>query len=56
MQQAAPDELCIDRHHALERAVAIVLPMKPDLAMLDIEQPMVGNGNPMDIAAKIVEQ
>src|SRR5713226_6775251 len=56
MQQEAPDELVgIKGHYALARVVAIVLPAKPDLAMVDAEQAVVGNRDAMSVAAEIVE-
>ena len=56
MQQEAADELLrIHTHHFLARFVAIILPVKADLAIGEADQAIIGNGHPMGIAAEIVE-
>ena len=56
MQQETANELiCIKAHHLLTRGVAVILPVKADLVVGEVDQAMVGDGHPMRVAAEILE-
>ena len=56
MQQEATNKLIgIQAHHFLTRVVAVIFPVKADLAIDAIDQTLIGNGHPMRIAAKILK-
>ena len=56
MQQETTNKLIdIQAHHLLTRVVAVILPVKADLAVDAIDQTMIGNSHPMRIAAKILK-
>src|SRR5580704_6694772 len=56
MEQKSPDELVCLQVHDLDLAVvAIILPMKPDLAVVDFDQAVVGDGHAMRISAHVVQ-
>ena len=55
MEQKSPDELVgREGHGFLLIVVAIVSPLEFHLAVFDIDDPMVGNGDPVRVAADIV--
>ena len=54
-QEAAHELLGLQAHHLLARVVAVVLPVKADLIVGEVNQAMVGDGNPMRVAAEILE-
>ena len=54
VQQEAADELVgVERHHLGLAVVAIVLPAEADLAVVEADQPAVGDGDAMGVAAEI---
>src|SRR3981189_1867728 len=54
MQQESADELVgIERHHLGLAVLAVVLPGEADLAVKERDQPTVGDGDAMGIAAEI---
>ncbi len=56
MQQEAADQLrCIQGHDFLTRVVAVILPAKADFAINEVDQSIVGDGNPMRVATEILE-
>ena len=56
MQQEAADKLLrIQAHYLLARVVAVILPAKADLAINEVNQTIVGDGDPMRVATKIFE-
>ena len=56
MQQEAPDEFVgIERHHPFGGAMTVIFPAKLDFAIINVKQAIVGNGDAMGIAPKIVE-
>ena len=56
VQQEAADELVGgDGHDLLPIVVAIVLPGEADLAVLDVAQAAVGNGDAVRIASDVIE-
>jgi len=56
MQQEAANELLrIQAHYLLARVVAVILPVKADLAIGEADQAVIGNGHPMGVAAEILE-
>ncbi len=56
MEQKSPDELLGgERHDALALAISIILPAETDLAILDGEESVVGNGDTMRVAPDVVE-
>ena len=56
MQQKTPDELVrVECHHPGLVGLPIVFPTEPDLPILKGKKAMIGDGDAMGIAAKIVE-
>src|SRR5580692_12484683 len=56
MEQKSPDEIVCLQIHDLDLAVvAIILPMKLHLAVVDIDQAVVGDGHAMRISAHVVK-
>jgi hypothetical protein len=56
MQQETANELIgIQAHHLLTRIMAVILPMKADLTIDEIDQAMIGNSHPMRIATQILK-
>jgi hypothetical protein len=50
MQQEAANKLVgIERHGLLLLMVAIIFPSEADLAVVDIEQAVIGNSHPMSV-------
>jgi hypothetical protein len=57
MEKKAPDELRgVERHHFGGAGMAIILPGEADLAVFECEQPAVGDGDAMGVAAEIGER
>ncbi len=55
VEQKSPDELvCREGHGFLLIVVAVVSPFKFHLAIFDVDDPMIGNGHPVGVAADIV--
>ena len=55
MEQKSPDELvCREGHGFLLIVVAVVSPFKSHLAIFDVDEPMIGKGHPVRVAADIV--
>src|SRR5260370_1092475 len=56
MQQKSPDEIvCLQIHDFDLAVVAIILPMKLHLTVVDIDQAVVGDGHAMRISAHVVK-
>ena len=56
MQQEAANKLIdIQAHHLLARVVAVIFPVKANLAIDAIDQTLVGNSYPMRIATQILK-
>ena len=56
VEQKAADEFgCIEREYFTGVAVGIVLVAESHLLVAHAHQPMVGNGDPMGVAAEVVE-
>ena len=56
MQQEAPDEFIGGQGHRFDLiAVPVILPLKADVTVFDIEQTIVGDCDPVSIAAHVVE-
>jgi len=56
MQEKASEELLAgERHLPLLIAVGIVLPEESDLAVVEGEQTMVGNGHAMGVASQVAQ-
>jgi len=56
MQQETANKLIdIQAHHLLTRVVAVILPVKTDLAIDAIDQTLIGNSHPMRITAQILK-
>lgn len=55
--QEEPAEKLVDRqgHHLAPVMVGIVLPGKPDDPLVEADQPVVGEGDPMGIASEVLE-
>ena len=54
VQQKAPEKLVgFKRHHLLAVMMPVVLPAEGDAAALDPDQPVVGDGDPVGVAAEI---
>ena len=57
MEKKAADELTgVERHHFDHAALAIVLPGEADFAVGEREEPAIGDGDAMGIAAEIGER
>ena len=57
MEQKAADQLAgVERHRFDHAVLAIILPGAADLAVFEREQPAVGDGDAMGIAAEIGER
>jgi len=57
MDQEAANELpAIKCHRLLTIAIPVVFPVEADLAVIHGDQPVVGDGNTVRIAADIVEE
>ena len=55
MEQKSPDELvCREGHGFLLIVVAVVSPFKSHLAIFDVDDPMIGNGHAVGVAADVV--
>src|SRR5437660_12127067 len=55
MEEESPDELLgRERHDFLLIVVAVVAPVERDLPVFDIGDPMIGNRNPVRVAADVV--
>lgn len=55
-KEEATDELVrIQRHEAEAAAVAVVPPAEGDLAVLELDQAVIGEGHPMRVASQVVE-
>ena len=52
-QEAANELLLLQAHHLQARIVAVILPIEADLAILEVDQTMIGDGDPVRIAAEI---
>ena len=56
MQQEAANELGgVEGHQPNAVSVAIVLPAEGDLAILELNQSVIGDGHPMGLATKVIE-
>ena len=56
MKQEAPDKLHGgQRHDFFFSAIGIITPFKSDLSVSDMQDPVVGNGYPVSIPAKIMD-
>lgn len=56
MQKKAPNELAgVQGHHSLAVVVPVILPAKTDPPILESEEPAVGDGDPVGVAAKVGE-
>src|SRR5258708_36411131 len=56
MDQEPADELSgLQGHRLLAIAISVILPAEPDLAGVDGQQAVVGDGDPMGISADVVE-
>src|SRR6476659_11256436 len=56
MEQEAADELAhVERHHFGPRRLTVILPAEPNLSVAEIDQPAVGDSDPMRVAPQIVE-
>src|SRR6516164_8577995 len=56
VQEESPDELiCREGHGLLLIVVAIISPGEFHLAAFDVEDPMIGDGHPVGIAADVVD-
>ena len=56
MEQEPTDEFVSGkRHRLLTVAIAIIFPAKADLAVVDIEQAIVGDGDAVGISADVIE-
>ena len=56
MKQEPTDEfVSVKRHRLVAVAIAIILPAKLNLAVIDIEQAIVGNGDAMRVPSDILE-
>jgi hypothetical protein len=56
MQQEPPQEFIRGQgHHFLLLRVLIVLVAESDLSVFYIEQPVVGDGHPMGVAAQVIQ-
>src|SRR5438132_2613421 len=54
VKEEAADELVgAERHRLLPVAVAVILPAKTDLAVVDADQAIVGNGDAVGVAGDI---
>ena len=55
VEQESPNELLgRERHDFLLIVVAVVPPVEPDLAVFDLQDPMIGNRDPVGVAADVV--
>ena len=54
-QEAAEELLAIEGHRLLAIAITVVLPAEADLAVVHGDQPVVGYGDAVRVAADIVE-
>src|ERR1051326_2982816 len=56
MQQESPDELVSEQGHGFRLAcVTIILPLKADLTVFDIEHTVIGDCDTMSVTAYVVE-
>jgi hypothetical protein len=56
MKKEPSDELiCLERHGLLTVAVGIIPPPEKDFAILDIEDAVIADGDPVGISAEILE-
>ena len=56
MQQKPPEEfICGQRHHFLLLLVLIVLVGESDLSVFQTDQPVVGDGHAMRVAAEVIQ-
>ncbi len=56
VQQKSPDELVRREGHGfLLIVIAVVSPVKFHLALFDVDEPMIGNGHAVGVAADIVQ-
>jgi len=57
VEKKAADELGgVERHHFDDAILAVILPCEADLAVFKREQPAVGDGDAMSVAAEIGER
>ena len=54
-RRAADKLLRIQAHHLLTGVMAVILPSKADLAINEVDQTIVGDGNAMRVATEIFE-
>ena len=56
MEQEAPDELHGgQRHDFFFSAIGVIPPFECDLSVPDVQDPVVGNGNPVSIPPKVMD-
>ena len=56
MQEETPDELVgSECHFAFRVGVAVIPPVKPDLVVIKRNQSMIGDGDPVGVAAQVTE-
>src|SRR2546425_4013252 len=56
MQHKPPQELVgADRHLSLLVAVSVILPAEDDLTISQLDEAMVGNGDPVGVARQVME-
>jgi len=56
MQEKAPQELVgAEGHRPLFIATSVILPSERDFAILEPDQPVIGDGNPMGISGEVLQ-
>jgi len=54
-EEAAQELSCRELHGALLAAMGVVLPSEGDMLLIEVEQPVVGDGDEMGVAAQITQ-
>jgi hypothetical protein len=54
-EEAAQEDLVSEHHPTLLVVMSVVLPTERDMGVSEIDEPVVGNGNPMRVAGQIVQ-